>query len=81
MVDLPIPHGIWRRLCTSSSAEAVLKRLASSRAYSHVGVLPSFIGIPQPHVRVLVFKILWVVIFTIGSLVYVIFEEVVMIRI
>ena len=52
MMDLPIPHGIWRHLCTSSSAEVVLKRLASSRAYSQVGVLPSFIGIPQPHVRV-----------------------------
>ena len=56
MVDLSTPHGIWRRLCTSSSAEAVLRRLASSRAYSQAGVLPSCIGIPQPHVRVLVFK-------------------------
>lgn len=29
---------------------------ASSRAYSQVGVLPSCIGTPQPHVRVFVFK-------------------------
>ena len=55
-MDLSIPHGIWRRLCTSSSAKAMLRRLASSQAYSQVGVLPSCIGIPQPHVRVLVFR-------------------------
>ena len=45
-------HGsnpIWRALSVDSTSDVVLKRLASSRAYSADGIFPSSIGNPQTH--------------------------------
>ena len=56
MVVLHGSNSTFRLLSVECASDVVVKRLASSRAYSASGVLPSSIGIPQPHVRVVVFR-------------------------
>jgi hypothetical protein len=56
MVVVGVGNGIWRPLSVDTTSEIVVKRMATSRMYSANGVLPSSTGIPQPHVRVVVFR-------------------------
>ena len=55
MVVVGVGNGIWKPLSVDTTLETVVKRMAINRMYLVDGVLPSCTGIPQPHVRVVVF--------------------------
>jgi hypothetical protein len=56
MVVVGVGKGIWKPLSVDTTSKIVVKRMATSRMYSANGVLPSSTGIPQPHVRIVVFR-------------------------
>ena len=56
MVVVGVGNGVWRPLSVDTTLETVVKRMAISRMYSTNGILPSSTGIPEPYVRIVVFR-------------------------
>jgi hypothetical protein len=55
MVVVGVGKDIWRSSTIDITSKIVVKRMATSQMHLANGILPSSIGILQPHVRVVVF--------------------------